>query len=244
MPLKILLIQIRGDKKMAEHEFSVVARTAGLSEESITSINVLHNEKLPLEELKTYDAVIMGGSGGHSVVDKNSCDIYLEDAVRFCKENDIPFLGLCYGFQIAVNALGGKVINDIENMETGMYTLYRTDDSDNDPLVGQLPKEFLAGCGRQDRAETLPPGAVNYVYSDRCPYHYFTFPNSTFFAVQFHPELWKKEDNIIRIKFYMEKYGLDEEKLQEQLKMFQVDAPESAPILKNFIEVVKRNKRN
>ena len=128
-------------------------------------------------------------------------------------------------------------------METGTFVAKRTDNSDNDPLIGTLPKEFPVACGRQDRAEILPEGVANYVSTEKCPYHYITFPGTNFFAAQFHPELWKREDNLVRITFYREKYGLSEEEYNKQTELFS-DAPESAKILSNFMQnVVIANKR-
>lgn len=49
-----------------------------------------------LEELRKYDGVIIpGGFGSSGVEGKIS-------AIRFLRENNIPFLGLCYGLQLAV----------------------------------------------------------------------------------------------------------------------------------------------
>jgi len=58
-----------------------------------------------LKELENYDGVIVpGGFGSRGVEGKIK-------AINFCRENKVPFLGLCYGMQLAViefarNALG------------------------------------------------------------------------------------------------------------------------------------------
>jgi len=234
--IRILLIQIRKDHTKA-HEFEILVRDTGFAPEQIVSHDVFIDPRMEMDALRAYDAVIIGGSGAQSVTKPGEYLPYLEDIVRFCKEEKIPFLGLCFGFQVAVKAFGGTVVNDREHMETGTYLMRRTPESDADPLVGSLPREFMAGCGRQDRAETLPPGMVNYVSSDLCPYHYAVFPDAPFFITQFHPELWKKEDNVKRVIAFQEKYGMSDEALQEQLALFD-DAPESRFIITNFIEKV------
>ncbi len=54
-----------------------------------------HGEK-KLEELDAYDGIIVpgafGGGGGEGVI----------KAIRYARERDIPYLGLCYGLQLAV----------------------------------------------------------------------------------------------------------------------------------------------
>ncbi len=49
-----------------------------------------------LRELEQYDGIIVpGGFGGRGVEGKLN-------AIRYCRENKIPYLGLCYGMQLAV----------------------------------------------------------------------------------------------------------------------------------------------
>jgi CTP synthase len=49
-----------------------------------------------LEELKKYDGIIVpGGFGSRGVEGKLA-------AIRYCRENRIPYFGLCYGMQLAV----------------------------------------------------------------------------------------------------------------------------------------------
>lgn len=53
-------------------------------------------EKRNLKELDEYDAIIVpGGFGARGIEGKIS-------AIRWCREHGIPFLGLCYGMQLAV----------------------------------------------------------------------------------------------------------------------------------------------
>ena len=81
----------------------------------ISWINSEAFEKEPhkLSELKDYDGVIVpGGFGSRGIEGKIS-------AIQFLRENKIPFLGLCYGMQLAVieyarNVLGLKDANTTE----------------------------------------------------------------------------------------------------------------------------------
>ena len=68
----------------------------------------------------------MGGAGAFSVIDDEDHIPFLEDIARYCKDTEIPFLGICYGFQIAVQALGGEIVYDPDKMEAGSYDMFRT----------------------------------------------------------------------------------------------------------------------
>jgi CTP synthase len=63
------------------------------------------NDKSRLGELKGYDGIIVpGGFGSSGVEGKIS-------AIKYCRENNIPFLGLCYGMQLAVIEFARSVCN-------------------------------------------------------------------------------------------------------------------------------------
>ncbi|MFA6047686.1 MAG: CTP synthase [Parcubacteria group bacterium] len=74
---------------------------------------LFEREPEKLEELKNYDGVIIpGGFGSRGVEGKIA-------AIKYLRENKIPFFGLCYGMQLAVieytrNVLGCKDANTTE----------------------------------------------------------------------------------------------------------------------------------
>ncbi len=70
-------------------------------------------EKLRLSLLKKYDGVIVPGGFGSSGIDGKL------KVIQYVRENKIPFLGLCYGMQLAVieyarNVLGMKGAHTVE----------------------------------------------------------------------------------------------------------------------------------
>src|SRR3989344_1757362 len=75
------------------------------------------------EELKNVNGIIVpGGFGERGVEGKIEC-------IRYSRENKIPFLGLCYGFQMAViefarNVLGLKDANTTEIKQTDNPVIY------------------------------------------------------------------------------------------------------------------------
>jgi CTP synthase len=81
----------------------------------ITWINSVDLEKNPakLKELKNYDGIVVPGGFGSRGVEG------IISAVRFARENKIPYFGLCYGMQMLVieyarNVLGLKDANTRE----------------------------------------------------------------------------------------------------------------------------------
>ncbi len=75
--------------------------------------DVYENKPSLVKELKGYDALVVpGGFGSRGIEGKIS-------AIKYARENNIPFLGLCYGMQLAViefarNVCGLKGANTTE----------------------------------------------------------------------------------------------------------------------------------
>jgi len=88
------------------------------------------------EAMKGLDGVIVpGGFGSRGTEGKIEC-------VRHARENDIPYLGLCYGFQMAVLDFARNVcgIKDAASTEI--------DDKTNEPYICILPEqEEIEGLG-------------------------------------------------------------------------------------------------
>ncbi len=88
-------------------------------------------EKNPesIESLKNYSGIIVPGGFGNSGVEGKIL------AIQYCRENNIPYLGLCYGLQLAViefarNVLGFKRANTTENDPDTPY-----------PVIDVLPEQ-------------------------------------------------------------------------------------------------------
>lgn len=60
---------------------------------------------LDLEELDAYDGIIVPGAFGEGGAEG------VIEAIRYVRENDVPFLGLCYGLQLAVVEYARNVAN-------------------------------------------------------------------------------------------------------------------------------------
>lgn len=126
-----------GDFTLSDSYLSVIeavkhAAWAVKRKPEITWLNAENYEDDPkaLEELKRFDGIIVpGGFGSRGVEGKIS-------AIRYCRENDIPFLGLCYGLQLAVIEFARHVcgLGDAHTTEVEPHT--------PQPVIATMPEQL------------------------------------------------------------------------------------------------------
>ncbi len=237
--LRILLLQAREpDDPMKDAERRSFARRAGLEPEQLSPHDLLSGPPDP-EDLRSHDAVMVGGSGDY-YVSKGNLPRFEEtlDAIRELVAAGTPTFASCFGFQLLVEALGGVIVHDPERTEVGTYEVRLTDEADSDPLFGPLPERFMAQMGRKDRADVLPDEVLHLASSERCPYHAIRVPDEPIWATQFHPEL-NREENLERFRRYIDGYAatMSREEREEAMKGF-VASPESETLIPRFLELV------
>ncbi|HEY4496915.1 MAG TPA: gamma-glutamyl-gamma-aminobutyrate hydrolase family protein, partial [Candidatus Paceibacterota bacterium] len=82
-----------------------------------------------LKELRKYDGIIVpGGFGGRGVEGKIA-------AIKYCRENKIPFFGLCYGLQLATIEYARSILKlkDANTTEVSPKTKH--------PVIDILPEQ-------------------------------------------------------------------------------------------------------
>jgi len=150
-----------------------------IREQKVFSVVLPFNASL--EEIRSYSPVGIILSGGpSSVYDK---DAPLADKSVF--ELGIPVLGICYGLQFMVYALGGKV-RPAAKREYG-HAKVEVQHSDSQLFQG-LPKLLAVWMSHGDEAEELPPG---FRLTAKTPNAVAAIENAArkMWAVQFHPEV-------------------------------------------------------
>ena len=150
-----------------------------IREQKIFSVVLPFNASL--EEIRSYSPVGIILSGGpSSVYDK---DAPLADKSVF--DLGVPVLGICYGLQFMVYALGGKV-HPAAKREYG-HAKVEIQESDSQLFQG-LPKLLAVWMSHGDSAEELPPG---FRLTARTPNAVAAIenPERKMWAVQFHPEV-------------------------------------------------------
>jgi GMP synthase (glutamine-hydrolysing) len=134
-----------------------------------------------LEEIRSYSPVGIILSGGPS-------SVYDNDAPHADKKVfglGLPVLGICYGLQFMVYALGGKV----RSASKREYGHAKVDIQHSDSQLFQgLPNQLAVWMSHGDEAEELPAG---FRLTAKTPNAVAAIENSErkMWAVQFHPEV-------------------------------------------------------
>ena len=215
---------------MLDHERGCFARATHLVDGELEVRNVF--AQIPdLEDVTSHDALIIGGSGDFSVVERDQPFFDpLAELLRQVVDAGFPTFGCCFGFQLLVDAMGGTVVKDPARAEIGSFPVELTDEGRDDPLFGQLPPTFVAQMGHFDRASVLPEGVPNLVSSQRCFFQALRFPGLPIWATQFHPEL-DDEGNKARCIAYIKEFG-------EIQGYTALPSPQALTILPRFLKLV------
>ena len=103
----------------------------------------------------------------------------------------VPILGICYGQQVMMQDLGGKVVGGEGTSEFGRAWVQPTEER-----IDLLNGWFLEGTGREqawmshgDHVAALAPGFKPYGTSPGAPFAVTADLERRFYAVQFHPEV-------------------------------------------------------
>ena len=133
----------------------------------------------PISELKNYSGIILSG-GPQSVFDKNSPRV---DAAIF--EIGKPILGICFGLQFLVDALGGTV----KKAAGGEFGSAKLKISGKSKLFDKIPKSSTAWMSHGDEVKKLPAGFEKIASTADCEFAAIENSDRQIFGVQFHPEV-------------------------------------------------------
>jgi GMP synthase (glutamine-hydrolysing) len=234
--LQILYLQIRQDSLTRAEELQEFVVYSGLDVSQFTILNVFDTPNFLPNCVVNYDALFVGGSSDASVLDPYRYP-FVESAkalMAYCEAMSVPVFASCFGFQLAVEALGGKVIADPGQMEMGVYPMQLSAIAQDDLLLHDIPDCFMAISGHIERALTLPPQAICLASTERCPYHAFRMVDKPFYGFQFHPEL-NPQDLALRIQRYKAQY-LDNDAHLEQILAALCETPESNQLISKFVD--------
>lgn len=218
--IKVLLLQARGDEETLEQERGEFVRFAKLDDGQLDTINAFVTHSFDPTIIDGYDALFVGGSSDADVLDREKFPFIqsAEALLAYCADKNVPVLASCYGFQLAVEALGGKVERKKEFSELkGSGDIKLTKEALADELFYDMPETFKAVAFHKDSATILPENLTLLAYSDSCPYHAFKIVGKPFYATQFHSEI-DRHDFIERLQRYKSRYIESAEAMDDLIK--------------------------
>lgn len=102
----------------------------------------------------------------------------------------VPVLGICYGLQLLVHALGGQVAAGRER-EYGPATVEVSEGwaGEGSPLFAGLPTSLQVWMSHGDRVERLPESFLAIGHSANSPLAAIADESRQLYGIQFHPEV-------------------------------------------------------
>ena len=150
-----------------------------------------------IRESKVYCEIIPYSATWDSVKDLNPRGVVLSGGPSSVYDSDpplapswvyecgLPILGICYGMQVMVHQLGGKVAPATKR-EYGHAVLHQN--STDEPLLHGLPSSIPVWMSHADQITELPPGFNAKAYTDNAPVA-VTANDQGMLGIQFHPEV-------------------------------------------------------
>jgi GMP synthase (glutamine-hydrolysing) len=100
-------------------------------------------------------------------------------------ELGVPVMGICYGMQLLVHALGGRV----EQAEVGEFGRSELRVSDPGTLLREMPREQTCWMSHRDTVFEAPPGFRALASSTASPVAAVEDAARGIYGIQFHPEV-------------------------------------------------------
>jgi len=131
-----------------------------------------------LRELQPMGIILSGGPA--SVYEKNApqCDSEIF-------ELGIPILGICYGMQLACQALGGQV----DNTPSREYGRAECRCTTSDGLFAGVSEQTQVWMSHGDQVANLADSFTSLASTDTCPHAAVKHRELPIYGLQFHPEV-------------------------------------------------------
>lgn len=141
----------------------------------------IYSYKTDIEKIKEINPKGIIFTGG-----PNSC--YEAGAPTYTKEIfelGIPILGICYGSQLMMHLLGGKV----EKAPVREYGKIEVNVDNGSKLFSNVSPKTICWMSHNDYISKEAPGFSISAWTDDCPVAAVENPDKKLYAVQFHPEV-------------------------------------------------------
>jgi GMP synthase (glutamine-hydrolysing) len=114
--------------------------------------------------------------------------VYAPDAPRLERgllELGVPVLGICYGMQLLVYELGGRV----EQAEVGEFGRSDLSVDEHGTLLRETPREQTCWMSHRDTVYDAPPGFTALAHTSTSPVAAVESVERGIYGIQFHPEV-------------------------------------------------------
>ena len=235
--LKILLLQIRDNQNVRNEEHQSFANFSKLELHQIEILNVFDTPSFKTSLLDNFDALYVGGASEANVLEPDKYPFVKNciELLRYAAEISKPTFASCFGFQLAVLAFGGVILNKDKGYEMGTVKISLTDKAKSDLVYQGIEDRFPAVSVHRQYASTIPDPLEILAYTEQC-IHSFKYKNKPLWAFQFHPEV-DRETLVKRLTIFSRHYTDNTGHLKEVLDSA-VETPESNILLGNFVERV------
>ena len=150
---------------------------------------------IPIDRIKALNPegiILSGGPASIYETDSPSIDPGIFDL-------GIPVLGICYGMQFMVHAMGGKIIRS-EKREYGFANLKI---KKAEPLFKSMKPEFQCWMSHGDSIRELPETFTITASTDNTKIAAIADFKNNFFGLQFHPEVEHTVNGTKMIRYFL-----------------------------------------
>ena len=235
--LKILLLQIRDNHNVRIEEHQSFANFSKIEPHQIEILNVFETPSFKPNLIDNYDALYVGGASEANVLEPDKYPFIKNciELLRYAAEISKPTFASCFGFQLAVLAFGGVILNKDKDYEMGTVKISLTDKAQSDSVYQGIKDRFPAVSVHRQYASEIPEPLETLAFTEQC-IHSFKYRNKPLWAFQFHPEV-DRDTLVKRLTIFSRHYTANAEHLKEVLGSA-VETPESNILLGNFVERV------
>ena len=235
--LNILLLQIRDNRNVRVEEHQSFANFSKIELHQIEILNVFDTPSFKPNQIDNYDALYVGGASEANVLEPEKYPFIKNciELLRYAAEISKPTFASCFGFQLAVLAFGGIILNKDKDYEMGTVKISLTDKAKSDLVYQGIQDRFPAVSVHRQYASTIPEPLEILAYTGQCV-HSFKYKNKPLWAFQFHPEV-DRDTLVKRLTIFSQHYTDDREHLKKVLESA-VETPESNILLGNFVDRV------
>jgi len=197
---KALLVQIRKNKKIATQEYNSFLKISKETGVKLDKINICYKKIEVNKLIKKYDFIIVGGSE-FSVIDVFPQKAKIRKLIVKAMQASRPFLGICFGFQLLVESMGGIISKNHKTREFGTKQIKITSTGDENSIFYGMPSTFTVQQAHYWGTSQKPHNSVIIAKGENNILEGIKVLGAPAYGVQFHPEL-TKQDMIERMEIY------------------------------------------